>query len=57
MKNLVFGTTYSEQVGEMIVTNYQTGEVCIIDFKAEGSGGKNRHYMEGFVYNSVEEAI
>ena len=42
VKNLIFGTMYIEQVGEMTVTNYQTGEVCVVEFKAEGWGGKNK---------------
>ena len=40
----------------MRITNYQTGEVCIIDFKAEGWGGKNKHFLEGFCYDSLEDA-
>ena len=40
----------------MSVINYQTGEVCIVDFKSEGWGGKNRHYLEGYCFNSVEES-
>jgi len=43
---------YIEHVGEMRVVNYQTGEVCLTDFKAEGWYGKDRHYMEGFTFDS-----
>lgn len=56
VKNLIFGTMYVEHVGPMTVTNYKTGEVCILDFKAEGWGGKNKQYCEGYVYKSLEEA-
>jgi len=56
IKNLIFGTMYIEQVGEMTVTNHKTKEVCVIEFKAEGWGGKNRHAMEGYSYNSQQDA-
>lgn len=56
MKNLVFGNMFVEHVGSMTVTNYKTGEVCILDFKAEGWGGKNKQYCEGYVYSSLEES-
>ena len=38
----------------MTVTNYKTGEVCVIEFFAEGWGGKNKHYLEGYCYESLE---
>ena len=47
---------YIEHVGEMKVTNFKTGEVAVIDFKAEGWYGKNKHYLEGYSYNSQELA-
>ena len=43
---------YIEQVGELLVTNYKTGEVCIVDFKETGWGGKNKHALEGYTYNN-----
>ena len=39
----------------MTIRNYQTGEICVIDFKAEGWGGKNKHAVEGFCFNNIEE--
>lgn len=56
VKNLIFGTMYIEHVGNMIIRNYKTGEVCIMEFKAEGWGGKNKQAVEGYVYSSMEEA-
>jgi hypothetical protein len=47
---------YIEHVGNMTVTNCQTGEVCQIEFKSEGWGGKNRHAIEGYIYESREES-
>ena len=52
VKNLIFGQMYIEHIGEMKVENYQTGEVCVIDFKAEGWYGTNKHHLEGFAFNS-----
>ena len=56
VKNMVFGTMYIEQVGEMKVNNYKTGEVLLIEFKAEGWGGRNKQAIEGYLYES-EEAL
>lgn len=53
---MIIGAMYVEQVGEMVVTNYKTGEVCIVEFKQEGWGGKNKHALEGYCYNSLEES-
>ena len=39
----------------MTVTNYQTGEVCVVEFKAEGWGGKNKQCVEGYTYESLED--
>ena len=40
----------------MLVTNYQSGEVCIVEFKQEGWGGRNKHALEGYTYNSLDES-
>ena len=40
----------------MLVTNYKTGEVCVVDFKESGWNGKNKHYLEGLTYDSIEQA-
>jgi hypothetical protein len=52
---IMMGTMYIEQVGEMFVKNCKTGQVLIIDYKAEGWGGKNKHEVEGYIYQ--DEAI
>lgn len=56
VKNLVFGQLSIEQVGESVVTNLTTGEVCIVEFKETGWGGKNKHYLEGYTYDSLKLA-
>lgn len=54
--SIMIGTMYIEHVGEMSLTNHKTGEVCIVKFFEEGWGGKNRHYIEGFVYSNAADA-
>ena len=41
----------------MTVKNYQTGEVCIIEFKTEtGWSKENKYVIEGYCYNSEAES-
>ena len=47
---------YIEHVGPMRVSNLTTGEIAELDFKAEGWGGKNRHVLEGYIYENAEKA-
>ena len=56
VKNLIFGQVYIEQVGESIVTNLTTGEVCVVEFKEAGFSGKNKHYLEGLTYDSLAQS-
>jgi len=56
VNNILWGTMYIEHVGPMRVTNLSTGEVAVLDFKAEGWGGKNKHVLEGYVYEDAEKA-
>lgn len=34
----------------MKIVNMTTGEVCELEFKAEGWGGKHKHDTSGYVY-------
>ena len=54
--NIMMGTMYIEHVGEMSVTNHTTGEVTAVKFFEEGWGGKNKQYIEGFVYPNADLA-
>lgn len=45
---------YAEQIGQMKIRNATTGAVADIDFKAEGWGGRNKHEVSGFIYDSEE---
>ena len=56
VNNVLFGTLYIEHVGEGIVRNKKTGEVCMMEFKPEGSLGRNRHEIEAYVYRNEVEA-
>jgi hypothetical protein len=56
VNNVLFGTLYIEHVGEGIVRNKKTGEVCMMEFKPEGSLGRNRHEIEAYVYRNEAEA-
>ena len=41
----------------MTVKNYQTGEVCVIEFKTEtGWGKENKYVIEGYCYNSEADS-
>jgi len=61
-KNLVFGTTYVWQYGDMTIKNYATGDTATLNFKEKGwttsddfkcdgvmkdSSGKVQYYLEG----------
>jgi len=52
VNNILFGTMYSEQIGNMTIKNATTGAVSIIEFKAEGWGGRNKHEVSGYLYYS-----
>jgi len=56
VNNILFGTLYIEHVGEGLVKNKKTGEVCVMDFKPEGSYGRSKHEIEAYVYRNEEEA-
>jgi len=50
------GTMYMEHVGVMNVVNHTTGQVAPVEFKAAGRGDKNKHAIEGYVYENRELA-
>ena len=56
INNIMIGTMFLEHVGEMTVTNHKSGEVTIVKFFEEGWGGKNKQYIEGYVYGNADEA-
>ncbi|WFD18346.1 Oxysterol-binding protein 3 [Malassezia caprae] len=59
IRNLLAGNKYLEHVGEMVITNLNTGERLVIQFK-EGSmfgGAANRNHIEGTIYDRNNDAM
>lgn len=46
---------YIEHVGTMTVRNFATGDICEVEFKKRGWGGKNINEVEGYAINSKKE--
>ncbi|KAF5192569.1 Oxysterol-binding family protein [Thalictrum thalictroides] len=53
--NLIFGRTWIDNVGEMIMTNMTTGDKVVLYFQPCGWFGANRYEVDGYVYNASEE--
>jgi hypothetical protein len=47
--NLIFGDPYVEPVGQCVVKNHSTNEVCELEFKARGWTAKSRDLVSGVV--------
>ncbi|KAK3206281.1 hypothetical protein Dsin_020327 [Dipteronia sinensis] len=55
VNNLIFGRTWVDSPGEMILTNLTTGDKVVLLFQACGWFGANRYEVDGYVYNAAEE--
>lgn len=53
--NLIFGRTWIDSPGEMILTNLTTGDKVLLYFQPCGWFGAGRYEVDGYVYNSEEE--
>ncbi|CAF2363428.1 BnaA10g27370D [Brassica napus] len=53
--NLIFGRTWVDSSGEMIMTNLTTGDKAVLYFQPCGWFGSGRYEVDGYVYNSAEE--
>ncbi|CAL5351297.1 unnamed protein product [Camellia sinensis] len=53
--NLIFGRTWVDVPGEMIVTNMTTGDKVVLYFQPCGWFGSGRFEVDGYVYNAAEE--
>ncbi|XP_024031240.1 oxysterol-binding protein-related protein 3A [Morus notabilis] len=53
--NLIFGRTWIDSPGEMILTNLTTGDKVVLYFQPCGWFGAGRYEVDGYVYNSNEE--
>ncbi|KAF6137812.1 hypothetical protein GIB67_040520 [Kingdonia uniflora] len=53
--NLIFGRTWVDVAGEMIMTNMTTGDKVVLYFQPCGWFGSGRFEVDGYVYNAEEE--
>ncbi|GAA0185412.1 transfer/carrier protein [Lithospermum erythrorhizon] len=55
VNNLIFGRTWIDSPGEMIMTNLTTGEKAVLYFQPCGWFGAGRYEVDGYVYSAAEE--
>ncbi|KAJ0027716.1 hypothetical protein Pint_35409 [Pistacia integerrima] len=55
VNNLIFGRTWIDSPGEMIMTNLNTGDKAVLYFQPCGWFGSGRYEVDGYVYNADEE--
>ncbi|GJR30344.1 oxysterol-binding protein-related protein 3A [Tanacetum coccineum] len=55
VNNLIFGRTWIDSPGEMVLTNLTTGDKVVLLFQPCGWFGAGRYEVDGYVYNSAEE--
>ncbi|KAG2690575.1 hypothetical protein I3760_09G193700 [Carya illinoinensis] len=55
VNNLIFGRTWVDSPGEMILTNFTTGDKVVLYFQPCGWFGAGRYEVDGYVYNAAEE--
>ncbi|KAI4354503.1 hypothetical protein L6164_003357 [Bauhinia variegata] len=55
VNNLIFGRTWIDSPGEMVLTNMTTGDKVVLYFQPCGWFGAGRYEVDGYVYNADEE--
>lgn len=55
VNNLIFGRTWVDSPGDMIMTNLTTGDKVVLYFQPCGWFGAGRYEVDGYVYNAAEE--
>ncbi|KVH97154.1 Oxysterol-binding protein [Cynara cardunculus var. scolymus] len=55
VNNLIFGRTWVDSPGEMVLTNLTTGDKVVLYFQPCGWFGAGRYEVDGYVYNASEE--
>ncbi|GLT89573.1 hypothetical protein SLE2022_075510 [Rubroshorea leprosula] len=55
VNNLIFGRTWVDSAGEMIMTNLTTGDKAVLYFQPCGWFGAGRYEVDGYIYNAAEE--
>ncbi|KAF9898992.1 hypothetical protein BX616_003386 [Lobosporangium transversale] len=52
VQNLIVGTPWIDNYGDMIITNHRTGEKCQLTFKPRGWRGKDAYEIRGFALDA-----
>ncbi|KAH7372624.1 hypothetical protein KP509_17G013500 [Ceratopteris richardii] len=55
VNNLIFGRTWLDSPGEMVMSNLTTGDKVVLYFHPCGWFGAGRYEVDGYVYNKDEE--
>ncbi|KAI3863285.1 hypothetical protein MKW92_016608 [Papaver armeniacum] len=55
INNLIFGRTWIDTSGDMVMTNMTTGDRVVLNFKPCGWFGACRYEVNGYVYNAAKE--
>ncbi|XP_008799777.1 oxysterol-binding protein-related protein 3C-like isoform X2 [Phoenix dactylifera] len=55
VNNLIFGRTWVDSPGEMVMTNLTTGDKVVLYFQPCGWFGAGRYEVDGYVYDAEEE--
>lgn len=55
VNNLIFGRTWLDSPGEMVMTNSTTGDKVVLYFQPCGWFGAGRYEVDGYVYSKDEE--
>ncbi|KAG2552966.1 hypothetical protein PVAP13_9KG493000 [Panicum virgatum] len=55
INNLIFGRTWIDSPGEMVMTNLTTGDKVVLYFQPCGWFGAGRYEVDGYVYSAQEE--
>ncbi|KAL2229485.1 oxysterol-binding protein-related protein 3A-like [Sesamum indicum] len=53
--NIIFGRTWVDSPGDMILTNLTTGDKVVLYFQPCGWFGAGRYEVDGYIYNATEE--
>ncbi|KAF9188730.1 hypothetical protein BGZ50_001175 [Haplosporangium sp. Z 11] len=57
VQNLIVGTPWIDNYGDMIITNHRSGETCTLTFKARGWRGKDAYEIRGFAADAKGKEV
>ncbi|KAF9540781.1 hypothetical protein EC957_003754 [Mortierella hygrophila] len=57
VQNLIVGTPWIDNYGDMLITNHRTGETCLLTFKARGWRGKDAFEIRGAAKDSQGKEV